>query len=349
MAKSSGNVEFRPEGANWTEMYVQWSVVYNPDQNVDVEGSTIVDQFYKGSKRAVSYVTDDESRPFKVMAYAGKGTVDEVTGVFTPAVGDEPILVKSGWDGVTVQGYQKKGADGKEQLASWTWQIPEKSKSLDENTHYTYVITYWTKVERSKAIAGGYIRNQVAESFAGLTRDRTKNIPGDGDGTDSPIKVTKRYLEDEYIKGEGDTPDKSYTKWEITFDRRSTALEAAIAEDTLPHISYNGQILADTFVEDTEGEHRWKVDGLGDGEVCVPVVSQQGYDVEFWFYTQYSDDGNEDNDVEGLRAIGDGYSKEIKITYWTDNSIPWLKATSEGKLSAEHWNKVHLVLDGHED
>ena len=49
--------------------------VYNPDQNVDVEGATLSDMIYKGATKATTY---DTTRPFKVTAYAQLGELVQV-------------------------------------------------------------------------------------------------------------------------------------------------------------------------------------------------------------------------------------------------------------------------------
>ena len=95
-----------------------------------------------------------------------------------------------------------------DQLSSWTWTIPEKTSPLDSDTHYTYVITYWTKTERQDEMSG-YIGNEASESIASLTRDRSVNFPG---GVPDPIEVTKTHLADDYQEGTGNARDKVWSR-----------------------------------------------------------------------------------------------------------------------------------------
>lgn len=344
--------------SNWETIYVPWTVVYNPDQNVDVEGSTLHDMIYKGATKATTY---DTSREFTVTAYAnGKaGHLDLDTGVFTPADGDTGIVIKNDWQDVIVTDYVDA-----DHPSSWTWTIPEKSSPLNttDPVHYTYVIKYWTKVERNKSLNGGYIRNQVSESYAGLTCDRPRRLPGDG--TDYEITVDKRHIEDVYVPASQSSDDKShsYSKWEISFDRpafyEGYSLEAAIAEDTLPHIrNKNDGYYADRFIGEGEtlsqyatnkGVFAWNqnsgVSGLIDGETCIPVADNPNHSVRFWFYK-----GAINVQGMGLKARdGDSDHDRITITFWTDNDMNWIEAAAKGEVTSEHLNHVHLILDGYE-
>ncbi|MGX8706146.1 MAG: hypothetical protein ACSW8J_06175, partial [bacterium] len=342
----------------------------------------------------VTYVTDADadlpegvSNTFVVKAYAQKGTVNKNNGVFTEPDDDTGIIIKENWDNVTVTEYYKPGQQGEEhdeppitggieegdvtieeeeveeQLTSWTWTIPAfgeiEDDPRDPNETYTYTITYWTKVERAKAFAGGYIRNQVHEDYADQTRDRVKILPGDG--TDSFITVHKNHIQDLYVRGQNGERGHSYSQWEITFKRRDNALEAAVVEDTLPHIdNKNGGIYADQFVknsssvykwnnnDDALGPYGWRIEGLTNGEVCVANVSTQNdTNVVFKFFTRYYSASDKRN-RQGLKSISQAGSETIKIIFWTDNSIEWIKASERGELTPEHLNHVHLVLDGHE-
>ena len=102
---------------------------------------------------------------------------------------------------------------------------------MDANTHYTYVISYWTETDRTM-VKRGFIRNHVEESIAGLTRDRVQHLPGK---TSTHIEVDKEWVKDEIVPGAGDADDKVYSQWRISFKRPSGGLERALAEDTLPY------------------------------------------------------------------------------------------------------------------
>ncbi len=335
---------------NWKDMYVKWTVIYNPDAEINVEGATLKDQVWKGRKSATTY---DTSQPFIVTAYPkGSGTYTKGDGPggdkFTPNAGAQGIVIKDNWNDVTVTKYGIE--DGSEQLSTWEWTIPPKTTEMEQaNTQYTYVVEYYTKIEHKEGDSGSYVGNRVAESIADITRDRSVELPGIGPGTD--IKVEKTHLKDEYVKATDSTSSKVYSQWEIKFARRTYDLERALVEDTLPHIKIDGVVRTDTFVDTPiadDAAHGWEVKGLysDTGERCVPSVSMDGYDVIFEFFTNYVAKDNPLN-VEGLKGARNA-NDGITITFWTENNKTWIDKAAEGRAPQEHWNHVHLVLNGKE-
>ena len=98
------------------------------------------------------------------------------------------------------------------------------------------------------------------------------------------------------------------------------------------------------------------VAGSTQGETCVPKLSLDKYDIVFWFYTKYTDKNHDaidhpgvaDPNIEGLTKDQNVQDNAIIIRFWTKNDKTWIDKTAEGKAPNEHWNYVHLVLDGKE-
>ncbi|MBR3316700.1 MAG: Cna B-type domain-containing protein [Atopobiaceae bacterium] len=352
---------------DWTAMYVKWQVIYNPDHLINVEGATLKDSVWMGKKYSTSYVTDDPARPFKVTAYS-KGSYEKDSGAkgdtFTPEQGDQgtDVIVPSAENGYGWNDLDKNTVSVTEpnsvatQLATWEWTIPQKSASgLDADKPYTYVVEYWTKIDKTDPDDGGYVGNQVTENIADITRDKAVELPGPGPGYD--ITVNKEHIIDEYT-----ADGKVYTNWEISFDRRDSAQERALVEDTLPHIMINDEkgehVCTDRFV-DSEGPEKYQMtvtglyDETGRQEQCVPSISADGYDVVFWFFKNKTPISNPNINTpgQGLFAADPGMTdaqKKITISFWTENDKEWIEATANGKATNEHWNHVHLVLNGKE-
>ncbi|MDO4803434.1 MAG: Cna B-type domain-containing protein [Lachnospiraceae bacterium] len=338
------------EKQEWAALYIPWTIIYNPDRKVDVEGSELSDTVYKGAKNATSYATD---KPFKVTAYEDVEIQEgENSRIFIPQ--GQGIEVHNGWGNVAVTNYTQNSGDyTNDTLASWTWTLPTKEEMtddegnplLDDEKTYAYKITYYTKVERSKAYAG-YVGNVITEDYGELSRDGSYILPGITP-TDA-IQVHKSHVTDKCVIEQDQTPDKAsvYTKWEITFDRRNSALERAVVEDSLPFETVGGVNYADEFVNETTGEFAWSAETLYAGERCVPTVETHNHHVVFRFYTAY-DENNPNACHEGLGAASGG-NKTIKITFWTKNYSKWLDDSALGKVTSRHINRVHLVLDGQE-
>lgn len=376
--------------ADWAYMYVPWTVIYNPDGKIDVEGATITDKIWKGAKNVTTY---DQTKPLTITAYSAVNYTKGDAGAndsFTLKDGCETVVLvdgtgeHNGWDALDeVTDYLDDA-----HLSTWSWTIPPKDGTdRKENNHYTYVITYYTKVLNDANRKSGYVGNQASENIADITRDKSVEFPGVG--PDYDVEIDKKYLQDDYVTetvrdpdtGKTKTVTNVYTQWEVTFDRRVSGQDRALVEDTLPHTEINGVVYTDTFesagyketddwnthkhgnyseTTDQNGEvtstnHGWQVTGLRDSEICIPRVSTDQYDVVFWFYTSYTGNKDDLNNREGLQASTirtDENNNEqhdpITITFWTKNSNTWIQSTAEGRAPSEHWNYVHLILNGKE-
>ncbi|MDO4806702.1 MAG: Cna B-type domain-containing protein [Coriobacteriales bacterium] len=373
---------------HWDYMSVKWTVIYNPDGKIDVEGATISDKVWKGAKNVTTY---DQTKPLTITAYSSVDYTKGDAGAndsFTLKDGCETVVLvdgtgeHNGWDALDEVADYLDDAH----LSTWSWTIPPKDGTdRKENNHYTYVITYYTKVLNDANRKSGYVGNQASESIADITRDKSVEFPGIG--PDYDVEIDKKYLQDDYVTetvrdpdtGKTKTVTNVYTQWEVTFDRRASGQDRALVEDTLPHTEINGVVYTDTFesagyVEandwstykhgnyaettqngKTTSNHGWEVEGLKDSEICIPRVSADQYDVVFWFYTHYTGNKDDLNNSEGLLASTirtDENNNEqhdpIKIKFWTKNNNTWIQSTAEGRAPSEHWNYVHLILNGKE-
>ncbi len=313
---------------------IQWTVVYNDERHVDVEGSTLKDTIYSGSVDAMSY---DFSREFRVIATDSdgestqilRGTWSELLGQFT----------------VTESGVDEGNGSVEVQNASWSWTIPPKADhGLDPEKHYKYTITYWTLVDPSLDISH-YVGNVVEEAKTGTTADGTVIF-----GVDEPttLQVDKECLQS--VDG--------YTQWKISFARPGFALSRAVIEDTLPYVTIGGRPHSDQLVYTDENAthfdapqddnivagHPIQIAGLGEGEEWrIPTATDSRFVLRF--YKTYTDE----RQIEGLQGAGEGYDGTITVTYWTKDDAEWIDAVILGKLGEDkkaHVNKVRLVLNG---
>ena len=276
---------------------VPWVITYNPERKVDVEGNVLVDTITSGAVNATVY---DEQKPFVVEAYVAgaedaesDGAPDALFRAFEQEWGNDVVV--------------SKNEAGR---TSWTWTVPDKSAhDLDEDTHYTYVVTYYTKVSKDK-ILSGYVGNKIAESGAGNTRDGKVVMP-----------VQKLTVGKEAAQVEPD-----YTQWRITFKRpnQNYALSRVAVEDTLPSASFGGNTYVDEFVNvaaSEDPEHGYAITGLyeDEGERAEVDYIDGAATFQITFYKQAGDG----EDAQGLLEKKDGDDGEITVCMNHDGPGLW--------------------------
>ena len=364
---------------------VPWTIVYNPERRVDVEGTTLTDKVYVGAVNATTY---DIDKPFFVKVYESGDIVEteyvvkdeegNVIGHGTKPTGFTPgslvaeytqnwVAAGSTDEGVIYQDFILNGThdeDGKtiDQHSNWSWTIPDKNKPmigtetpvyLDPEKHYTYVITYYTKTEIDQII-NGYIGNVVTDTSNNNTYEGEIEFPGTT--TRPELTVDKEWVENQVIQN--NTITDVYSKWTITFDRRSYALDRCVVEDTLPH-GQNSENTSTKYVDSYQGEvvnpseangeqvGGYSVDGLREGERCVPEYIPDSGRVIFRFYTNYQG-VNDSQNKEGLLGYADDTDKSVTITFWTKNNPNWMTASQMNEAPIEHTNVARLVQNAQE-
>ncbi len=81
------------ELTGWDKQYIKWTLTYNDERHIDVEGATLHDEMWDGAREAAKYATD---KPFTVQATSdGENFIDilNCTGTPTPWGSDDGITV----------------------------------------------------------------------------------------------------------------------------------------------------------------------------------------------------------------------------------------------------------------
>lgn len=175
---------------------VPWTIVYNADGIVSMDGKTVTDTIGSTSFQRMKYDGDVTVRRYK-------GSISVNNGI---------VQSTSDWKEIQPVGEEETfPTDSTKQ--SWSYSIQDKEP-------YSYVITYHTKVDVRDKNANFQVDNEVTD---GHSNGSAGGEVGPGEGNQAGIAKTATEVTDKYIK------------WQISLKVPTNGLNEAVITDTFPN------------------------------------------------------------------------------------------------------------------
>lgn len=176
---------------------VPWTIVYNADGVLSMNGKTITDTI--------------KSESFGRMNYQGDVTVNKYKGAIS--VSDGKVQSRSDWKEVSPASTETFKPDSSKQ--SWSFKI-------NDTQPYSYVFTYHTKVKVDDLVANTSVSNGVSDGKN--SKEAGSRV---GPGTDNTAEIEKQatVVTDQYIQ------------WQIKLIVPKNGLSEAVITDTFPSLN----------------------------------------------------------------------------------------------------------------